>query len=258
VKRRLGVVALELWLPVVLVAAWWLLTENANSLYFPALSTILQHFKDTFLSSGAKEQLQPSLTHLVVGFAIAAVAGIGGGVLIGLNRWARAACDPWIHFFRALPGPALLPFAIIAFGIGASMKVWIIAFTTLFPILLNTIDGVRAQDPTTLEMARAYGIGGAERLRRIVVPAASPQIFAGLRTSLSIALILMVISEMVASTNGIGNFVLQSQRTFAIPDMWSGILLLGLLGIALSVAFAFVERRALRWHRGARGAARAR
>ena len=88
-----------------------------------------------------------------------------------------------------------------------------------------------------------------------MLPAASPQIFAGMRTSLSLALILMVISEMVASTNGIGYFVLQSQRTFAIPEMWSGILLLGILGYVLNAGFVLIENRVLRWHRGARASA---
>jgi ABC-type nitrate/sulfonate/bicarbonate transport system permease component len=87
-----------------------------------------------------------------------------------------------------------------------------------------------------------------------VLPAAAPQIFAGMRTSLSLALILMVISEMVASTNGIGYFVLQSQRSFAIPEMWSGIILLGILGYAFNAVFLLIERRVLAWHRGARAA----
>jgi ABC-type nitrate/sulfonate/bicarbonate transport system permease component len=105
------------------------------------------------------------------------------------------------------------------------------------------------------ETAKSYGIKGRDRLQRIILPAASPQIFAGMRTSLSLALILLVISEMVASTNGIGFFVLQSQRSFAIPEMWSGILLLGLLGYLLNVVFVLIERRVLAWHRGARASA---
>jgi ABC-type nitrate/sulfonate/bicarbonate transport system permease component len=100
-----------------------------------------------------------------------------------------------------------------------------------------------------------YGVSRRDRVWRVMLPAASPQIFAGMRTSLSLALILMVISEMVASTNGIGYFVLQSQRTFAIPEMWSGILLLGILGYVLNGAFVLIERRVLRWHRGARASA---
>jgi ABC-type nitrate/sulfonate/bicarbonate transport system permease component len=100
-----------------------------------------------------------------------------------------------------------------------------------------------------------YDVSARDRLLRVTLPAASPQIFAGMRTSLSLALILMVISEMVASTNGIGYFVLQSQRSFAITEMWSGILLLGILGYVLNAVFLLIERRVLSWHRGARASA---
>lgn len=135
------------------------------------------------------------------------------------------------------------------------MKVALIAFVCVWPVLLNTLDGVRGVEPTLRDTARVYGIPPRDRIRHVLLPAASPQIFAGMRTSLSLALILMVISEMVASTNGIGYFVLQSQRTFAIPEMWSGIVLLGLLGYALNAVFVAIERRVLRWHRGARESA---
>jgi ABC-type nitrate/sulfonate/bicarbonate transport system permease component len=114
---------------------------------------------------------------------------------------------------------------------------------------------VRGIDQSLLETARAYALSRTDRLWAVLLPAASPQIFAGLRTALSLALILMVISEMEASTNGIGFFVLQSQRSFAIPDMWSGILLLGGLGFGFNIGFVELERRILRWHRGARASA---
>ena len=125
----------------------------------------------------------------------------------------------------------------------------------VWPVLLNTIDGVTGDRPDDARDRAVVRDQGRDRLQRIILPAASPQIFAGMRTSLSLALILMVISEMVASTNGIGFFVLQSQRSFAIPEMWSGILLLGLLGYVLNVAFVLIERRVLAWHRGARASA---
>ncbi|MEV1290629.1 ABC transporter permease subunit [Pseudonocardia sp. NPDC049635] len=124
------------------------------------------------------------------------------------------------------------------------MKVALIAFVCFWPILLNTVDGVAGVDPTLQETARSYRIPRGEYLRRVVLPSASPQIFAGARVSLSIAVIMMVVSEMVASTEGIGYFVLQSQRTYAITEMWSGIALLALLGYALNGLFLLVERRA--------------
>jgi ABC-type nitrate/sulfonate/bicarbonate transport system permease component len=241
--------------PLLALVLWALLSANSDTYYFPPLTDILETFADTWLFERVGSDVVPSLVRMGLGFTIAVVVGIGAGLLLGLSRRARAAAAPIVEFLRAIPPPALLPFAILVIGVGSSMKVFIIAFVCLWPILLNTIDGVRGIDPTLDDTTRVYGIPNGDRVSRVMLPAASPQIFAGMRTSLSLALILMVISEMVASTNGIGYFVLQSQRTFAIPEMWSGILLLGILGYVLNGGFMLIERRVLRWHRGARASA---
>ena len=253
-QRLLGA-GLEVTVPVLLLVMWGVASSGSQTYYFPPLTDILTTFKDTWLFERVGSDVVPSLERMLAGFGIAVVVAVVGGLLLGLSRRARAAADPIIDFLRAIPPPALLPFAILVMGVGSSMKIFIIAFVCLWPILLNTIDGVTGVDPTLRETTRVYGISGRDRLRRVMLPAASPQIFAGLRTAVSLALILMVISEMVASTNGIGYFVLQSQRTFAIPEMWSGILLLGILGYAFNGAFVLIERRVLRWHRGARASA---
>jgi ABC-type nitrate/sulfonate/bicarbonate transport system permease component len=247
--------ALEVTVPILVLVLWGVLSAGSQTYYFPPLTDILSTFADTWLFERVGSDLVPSLERMAAGYAIAAVVAVGFGVLLGLAPRARRATAPIVEFLRAIPPPALLPFAILVIGVGSSMKIFIIAFVCVWPILLNTIDGVTGVDPTVRETALVYGISRRDRIRHVVLPAAAPQIFAGLRTSLSLALILMVISEMVASTNGIGYFVLQSQRTFAIPEMWSGILLLGILGYALNVVFVFIERRVLRWHRGARASA---
>jgi sulfonate transport system permease protein len=167
----------------------------------------------------------------------------------------RRALEPVLDFFRSLPKPALLPIAIVALGVGDSMKIFIIAFGALWPILLNTIDGVRGVDSMQLEMARVYGLTRRQRIFKVILPAASPQIFVGARVALAIAMILMVISEMVASTNGLGYFVLLSQQTFAIPEMWAGIILLGIIGYLTNFLFVLTERRLLAWHAGWRATA---
>jgi ABC-type nitrate/sulfonate/bicarbonate transport system permease component len=253
--RRYAGTALEITVPLALLALWAVWSAGSDTFYFPPLTKILETFGDTWLFERVGSDVLPSLQRLAMGYVIAVVAAVAIGIPLGLSRVARRATSPIVEFLRAIPPPALLPFAVVVLGVGNAGKVFLIAFVCMWPVLLNTIDGVTGIDPTLNETARSYGIRGRERLRSIVLPAAAPQIFAGMRTSLSLALILMVISEMVASTNGIGFFVLQSQRSFAIPEMWSGILLLGLLGYALNVAFVLVERRVLAWHRGARASA---
>jgi ABC-type nitrate/sulfonate/bicarbonate transport system permease component len=132
------------------------------------------------------------------------------------------------------------------------MRVSLIAFGSVWPILLNTIDGVRTVDPVQMDTARSLRLPFSARMRRIVLPAAMPKIMAGMRVSLSLAVILMVVSELVASTNGIGYRILNAQMVLLLTDMWCWMLLLALLGFGLNAAFVQVERRVLAWHRGAR------
>jgi ABC-type nitrate/sulfonate/bicarbonate transport system permease component len=254
-NRRAILTGLEFGVPVALLGLWAVLSANSQSFYFPPLSDILDSFAETWLFERVGSDVVPSLLRLGAGYALATAIAIPVGMLLGLSRIARRTTAPVVEFLRAIPPPALIPFGIVAFGVGDDMKVMIIAVVCLFPIMLNVIDGVRGVDGGLIETSRAYRISRRDRLLQIIIPAASPQIFAGMRTALSLAVIMMVISEMVASTNGIGYFVLEAQRTFAIPAMWSGIVLLGLLGYLLNVAFVVVERRVLRWHRGARAGA---
>jgi ABC-type nitrate/sulfonate/bicarbonate transport system permease component len=250
--RRVLELALEIGVPIGIFALWWVWSSSSATFYFPPLSDILDEFADTWLFERVGSDVLPSLQRMAIGWVIAVVLAVAIGVPLGTSRTLRSATSPIVEFLRSIPPPALIPFAIVVIGVGDDMKIFIIAFVGIWPVLLNTIDGITGIDPTLKDTARVYGVRGWDRLWRITMPAASPQIFAGMRLSLSLALILMVISEMVASTNGIGFFVLQSQRSFAIPEMWSGILLLGILGYLLNVAFVLVERRVLAWHRAAR------
>jgi ABC-type nitrate/sulfonate/bicarbonate transport system permease component len=254
-KRRLLEAALEISVPLLLLVVWGLLSAGSESFYFPPLTSILTTFADIWLFERMGSDVAPSLARMGLGYAIAVVVAVAAGVSLGLLRRGRLVAGPIVEFLRAIPPPALLPFAILVFGTSTDMKVFIIAFVCLWPILLNTIDGVTSVDPTLRETTRVYGVRRIDRIRLVVMPAAAPQIFAGMRTSLSLALILMVISEMVASTNGIGYFVLQAQRRFNMPEMWSGIFMLGILGYVLNAGFVLIERRVLRWHRGARASA---
>jgi ABC-type nitrate/sulfonate/bicarbonate transport system permease component len=190
----------------------------------------------------------PSLGRVLAGYAIGAAVGIVFGLLLGnassLEGWFR----PVLEFLRALPPPLILPLAMVILGVNTPMQVFVIAFGCCWPVLLNALDGARRVDPQYLETARACRTPHSVLLWRVVLPASLPQIFAGLRTALGLALILMVISEMVASYAGLGYLILYDQRTFKVADMYGAVLIIGLIGWLLSLIFRQTEQLALSWH----------
>jgi ABC-type nitrate/sulfonate/bicarbonate transport system permease component len=245
-------IALVLGLPAVLFTIWYAASATSESFYAPPLRQILAAFADTWTPDRLRADVLPSLARLGAGYLLAALIGIALGVAIGANPRLRAAAEPVLEFFRAVPPPVLVPVIMLFAGIGNGMKIIVIVSGCVWPVLLNTVEGVRATDGVLSDTTRAYGITGVARLRHLLLPSASPQIVAGLRQALSIAIILMVISEMFAASNGLGFTIVQFQRSFAIPEMWSGIILLGLLGFLLSELFRLAERYALAWYHGLR------
>ena len=252
--RRLAVV---LALPATLIAAWWFASADSQSFYFPPLQTILQTFGKLWFSPQALQNVMPSLLRFSVGYIAAALLGIATGIPVGASRNLRNVLEPVLEFLRAIPPPVLVPVLILFAGIGNEMKALVIVFGCIWPVLLNTVAGVRALDEVLAEVVRSYRIGRLARLWHFVLPGASPQIFTGLRQSLSIGIILMVVSEMFAASDGIGFALVQYQRTFAIPEMWSGIILLGIIGIVVSLIFRAIEACLLGWYHGLRQAQRA-
>jgi ABC-type nitrate/sulfonate/bicarbonate transport system permease component len=248
-RRGVALVLVEATVVVLAFVLWGLLSAGSHDVYFPPLTEIVTSFRENWLFARFGDDMLPSLERIVLGLLLATVAGVGIGVALGSSRLVLRAFGPLLDFVRAIPPPALIPFMLLAFGIGDTAKVVLIVLGCVWPILLGTIDGVSGIDPVTRDTARAYGIVGPRRLFGVILPAASPQIAAGMRISLSLAVILMVVSEMVGSTNGVGNFIVEAQRSFAITDMWSGILLLALIGYVLNLVFELCERRVLRWHR---------
>jgi ABC-type nitrate/sulfonate/bicarbonate transport system permease component len=247
-RRLIGTLLLGIWLPIALVALWWITSANSINTYFPPLQTILTRLTEVWFPDGIVDNLLPSLRNLAYGYLLAAVVGIAVAALLWRVPALTRAFHPVIYFLNVLPSPALLPAVILLFGLGVSMKVWIIFFTVVWPVLLNSIDGMRGTDPVKLDVARALNLTTLQTLRRVVLPAAAPQIVAGLRTGLQFGIILMVVSEFAAATSGIGYFILYAQQTFRVTDMWTGIIVLGIVGSILNYLFLRVERRVLRWH----------
>jgi ABC-type nitrate/sulfonate/bicarbonate transport system permease component len=187
---------------------------------------------------------------MFVGYFIGIGLGVLVGLMMGASRLVYYALEPLTEILRPIPSPAYVPIAILFLGIDDEMKIFMIAFATFFPVLLNTYSGVRSVDPVQLQTARTFGVKGRKLLWQIVLPSASPYIFTGMRVSLAIALIVMVISEMVAASNGIGYFVLAAQRGFKIREMFAGVVTLAVIGYTLNRIFLAIENRVLAWHHG--------
>ena len=257
-SSRLTLLAARLVVIAAVVAAWQLGTQAADSPFFLPPSQIVpamyhQWFSGPaghlWLTPDATANLLPSLGRILAGWLIAAVAGIALGAAIGRLPLLADLTEPVVHFARAVPPPALVPVFLFVFNIGTPMEVAAIIFGVIWPVLLNSIDGARHVHPGHLETARAFRLPPATRLLRIILPSAAPKILAGLRLSLALALVMMIVSEFVGSTNGIGNEMLKDQSLFDVPGMWDVIVLLGLLGMILNGAFSLVERRVLAWER---------
>ncbi|MEC3978550.1 ABC transporter permease [Amycolatopsis sp. H20-H5] len=248
---------LRTWLLfIAILVLWEIVTRAAANTFFPPPSKIATTAAGLwftgpaghlFLTDTVFDNVFPSLGRTLGGWLIASVIGIAVGVLVGRSRTAMDYVGALFAFFRALPPPALIPIFIVLFGIGPGMQTGSIIFGAVWPVLLNTVDGVRSVDSVKVETARSFRTPKGYWLAMVVLPAAAPKIFAGLRLSLSISLLLMVVSELVGPPNGIGISLLQAQQAFDFPLMWSWLVLLGLLGYGFNAVFVAVERRALAW-----------
>jgi NitT/TauT family transport system permease protein len=253
---RLGAFWNTRLLGVIFIGAILILWEVAAAaavfppMSFPRMSAILSAWWDLVVSGELLREVLPSLARTFAGYFIGVALGVGLGLLMGYVRFFYNLLEPITEVLRPIPSPAYLPIVILFLGIDDEMKIFMIAFASLFPVLLNTYSGVRSVDPIQLQTARTFGVSGRRLLTQIVLPAASPFIFTGMRVSLAVALIVMVISEMVAASNGIGYFILSAQRGFKVRDMFAGVLTLALLGYILNRLFLLIENRVLAWHYG--------
>jgi len=251
---------LRLWVVPVVLAVWEVSTRMMEHPYFPPPSTIVARMRELWfsgppaqlwLNDTALENFPHSLGRLLGAWVVAGVVGVALGIMIGRSPLLFRLIDPIIQFGRALPPPALLPLFLAMFSVSTRMQIATITFGIIWPVLFNTADGARSVEPLHLETSRAFKLSGRQRLFEVILPSAAPKIFAGLRLSLSLALILMVIAEFF-STEGIGYQLRDTQRSFDLPGVWGAIIVLGVLGYLLNLAFMTVERRALTWHSSAK------
>jgi ABC-type nitrate/sulfonate/bicarbonate transport system permease component len=221
-----------------------------SSLYIPPFSKILGTFWDLTWVGVLPGEVANSLLRMALGYGLSIATMIPLGIWIGTHRRWHATCEPLMELLRPLPPPAIIPIAMLFLGIGDAMRVFVVFFACSFPIITNSIDGARSVHPLFIHTGQSLGLGRLALLREIILPAASPQIMSGLRISQPICLIVTILAEMIGGEDGIGHWTLRMQRTFSIPEMYSGVLMTGLLGYLLNRFLLWVEQRYLGWHQG--------
>jgi ABC-type nitrate/sulfonate/bicarbonate transport system permease component len=220
--------------------------QSAN---WPAFTAVLAALYHGIASGELLGIIGSSLWRMLRGYALGSALGIGAGVAIALARPVRLTLEPAIELLRPIPITAIVPPLIFVFGLDDRLKVICIAFATFFPVVTNTISGVTAVDSIYLKVARTFGIPRAQMIRSVIVPAALPYILAGLRTSLAIAMVVTVIAEMLAGSQGIGHYLLSMQYALRAPEMYSAIILLTLVAYTINRLFVLWENRVIGWAR---------
>jgi ABC-type nitrate/sulfonate/bicarbonate transport system permease component len=226
--------------------------EIVDTPTLPALTSVLLAFWQLLTDGTFASVFLPSLERLFIGYFIACVVAVALGIAMGFNRWIFRLFEPLVEILRPIPSPAYVPMAILFLGIGNQMKIFMVAFASFFPVLLNTISGVMNVDRVLIDTGRTFGLSRMQMITKVVLPSASVYIRTGMRISLAVALIVTVLAEMVTGNDGIGFFILSSQRSFHIAEMYAAVIALAIVGYALNHLFLFIESRLLAWNIGLR------
>jgi ABC-type nitrate/sulfonate/bicarbonate transport system permease component len=232
-----------------LLATWQLLAELKiiSPIFFPSPTRTLGELWWQVSEGQIWKPLEATATRMFFGWALASLAGVVLGAAIGSSRTARDYLEPLLEFMRPLPASAIIPVAILFLGLSQEMSIAVIAFGAVWPVLLASVHGFASISPQLLEVSATLRLSQLEFLRKIAIPAALPDILAGARVSLAISLILAVVTEMQASQPGLGQNILLAQRTFRSPELYAGVVTLGIIGFAVNHAIILFERRLLRW-----------
>lgn len=243
------------WIKISSLAGFFLLWEIicrlglVNPLFLPAPGGVLLTLGKLLKSGELATHVSVSLYRALMGFLLGAVIAVPHGILIAWFRTVEDITNPLVELFRPIPAVALIPVAILWFGIGNVSKIVIIAFACYFPIILNTISGVRQVDVNLLKVAKLFGANRMQTLTKIILPSAFPFIMTGLRLGIAVALILLIVTEMIGARSGLGFMIIDAEYTFKTERMFAGIFTIGFIGFFLNEVMVVIEQRLSRWKR---------
>ncbi len=237
-----GLVAALLLLWEVSARAGWVDSPN-----WPPLSTVLAALWHDIRSGELPALVGGTLWRMAAGLAAGSAAGIALGMLFSLIPVTQRLLGVTVELIRPIPIPAIIPPLVLFLGLDNTMKVTVVALTAFFPLLTNTMQGIRAVEPDAVAMGRSFRVPAWRRATGIILPACLPYVFAGLRVALGLALVVTVVAEMIAGEQGIGHYLVLMQFAGRAPEVYASVILLAALGYALNRGFLAVERRALHW-----------
>lgn len=215
----------------------------------PAPTDIGRVLWELFIDGQVAGPLAETLARLGIGFAVGASLAVMMGLAMAYWPAVYGLFEPLVELLRPIPKAALVPPLVLFLGVGDAMKITSIALAVFFPVLINTVQGARGVDPVLIDTARTLGVRPLRLLRQVILPASAPFIFAGIRLSIALGLILAVISEMIAGTGGLGFLIIDMQRAFRVRQMYAWIVILAVVGYLLNLLFLAAERRFLFWYR---------
>lgn len=247
--RNLGLAAGAAALVVAILFVWWFAAASGavSRAFLPNPFDAWAALTRGFASGDLRDQTLGTLARMLQGWLLASLVGVALGAAIGLSKTARDYLQPMLEFLRPLPASAIIPVAIAIFGLSPTMALFVVAFGSLWPTLLGTIHGFAAVEPRLKEVARCLEMSKPAFAFKMGLPNAMPDILAGMRLSMTVALILAIVCEMLASQSGLGTAILLAARAFQSSELFAGIALLGMIGLASNLALRLMEKRALRW-----------
>lgn len=223
------------------------LASDSTRVFLPPLHEVLAAGAGLIANGQLQTHIAASLVRSTAGFAIAVALGVSLGLVIAWYRPLNSFLNPLLELFRNTAALALLPVFTLLLGIGEESKITIVAFAAFFPVLLNTIAGVRTVDPLLVRAARSLGLGSLALFRKVILPSAVPTIFTGIRMAGTSAILVLIAAEMVGAKAGLGYLITNAQSSFLIPQMYAGILTVSLLGLLVNVLLVAAERHFSRW-----------
>ena len=237
-------------LPVLLIVAWQAASRTGllSTRILPEPLAVAKAFGDLAVSGELWTHLRVSLWRAAAGFGLGAALGLALGLLNGGSRRAATLLDTTVQMVRNIPALALIPLVILWFGIDEAAKLFLLSVGVFFPVYLNTFHGIRSADPGLIEMARSYGLSGWALCRDVILPGALPSILVGVRFSLGLVWVLLIVAETISAQAGIGYMTMNAREFLQTDVVLVGVLLYALLGKAADLAARGLERRFLRWN----------